>query len=74
MFDLAIMHLWAPKLRFPYAVRQAWEEKGRMIAHFEERLLCCMLFKGLDGLRFYAKKGDRPSYDFMKNHLLSLMK
>lgn len=70
MFDLAVLHLWFPHLQFPQKVRDAWEEEGRGIPNFEERLLCYLLFKGIDGLRFYAKKGDRPSYDFIKKSLL----
>lgn len=74
MFDAAVMHLWAPNVKFPQRLREAWEEQGILIPHFEERLLCYQLFKGVDGLRFYAKKGDKPSYDFIKAHLLSLIK
>ncbi|PUA37667.1 aminoglycoside phosphotransferase family protein [Paenibacillus elgii] len=73
MFDLAVLHVWAPIAQFPQRVREAWAEEGRSIPYFEERLLGYQLFKGLDGLRFYAKKGDRPAYDFMKNHLFDLL-
>jgi len=38
---------------------------------FEERLLCALLAKGLDGLRFFAKKGDEVSYYNVKHFLLS---
>jgi hygromycin-B 4-O-kinase len=72
MFDAAVLHLWVPQLRFPHRFREAWEEKGQPIPHFDERLLCYQLFKGVDGLRFYAKKGDKPGYDFIKARLLSL--
>ncbi len=74
MFDLAVLHLWAPKAQFPQRVREAWAVEGRSIPYFEERLLGYQLFKGLDGLRFYAKKGDKPAYDFTKNHLFDLLK
>ena len=73
MFDLAVLHLWAPKAQFPQRVREVWAEEGRSIPYFEERLLGYQLFKGLDGLRFYAKKGDKPAYDFTKNHLFALL-
>jgi hygromycin-B 4-O-kinase len=74
MFDAAVFHLWMPHVQFPQRLRAAWEEKGRSIPHFEQRLLCYQLFKGVDGLRFYAKKADKPSYDFIKARMFSLLK
>ncbi|MDF2716813.1 MAG: aminoglycoside phosphotransferase [Paenibacillus sp.] len=72
MFDAAVLHLWVPQLQFPQRLREAWEEKGQPIPHFDRRLLCYQMFKGVDGLRFYAKKGDKPGYEFIKDRLLSL--
>lgn len=74
MFDVAVLHLWVPQIGFPNLLRKFLEQEGKEIAHFEKRLLCYQLFKGLDGLRFYAKKGDKPSYDFMKSQLIPLLK
>ena len=74
MFDVAVLHLWVPQIGFPQRLREFWEREGEEIPHFEKRLLCYQLFKGLDGLRFYAKKDDKPSYDFMKSHLIQLLK
>ncbi|PYI53145.1 phosphotransferase family protein [Paenibacillus flagellatus] len=74
LFDAAVLHLWVPQIGFPQRLREHWERQGREIAHFEKRLLCYQLFKGLDGLRFYAKKDDKPSYDFMRSHLVTLLK
>ncbi|ALS25886.1 aminoglycoside phosphotransferase [Paenibacillus sp. 32O-W] len=73
VFDLAIQHLWTPYLNIPGLIRDAWAEEGRDIPRFEERLACALLFKGLDGLRFYAKKGDRASYESIKRDLLALV-
>jgi len=74
MFDAAVLHLWVPQIGFPQRLQEFWEREGEEIPHFEKRLLCYQLFKGLDGLRFYAKKDDKPSYDFMKSHLIQLLK
>jgi hygromycin-B 4-O-kinase len=73
MLDLGVMHFWAPDLRFPQRVKEAWEEKGRIIEHFEERLLCYQIFKGIDGLRFFAKKNEKPSYEYVKGKLEALV-
>ncbi len=66
VFDLATQHLWTPQLQIPQMVRDVWTSEGREIPKFEERLRCALLFKGLDGLRFYAKKGDRNAYGMVK--------
>ncbi len=74
MFDLATMHMWTPQLQLPQMVRDALKRKiGIDIPHFEERLLCGLLFKGLDGLRFFAKKGDKPAYESVKGKILALL-
>jgi hygromycin-B 4-O-kinase len=74
MFDLAILHLWSPHLDFPQKVRNLWLENGTDIVNFEERLRSHMLFKAVDGLRFYAKQGVKPSYDFMRKIVVNLLK
>ncbi|MBP1966799.1 phosphotransferase family protein [Paenibacillus aceris] len=73
VFDLATQHLWTPQLQFPELVRSTWAVEGWDISYFEERLRCALLFKGIDGLRFYAKKGDRNAYDSVKTELLRLV-
>lgn len=74
MFDLAILHLWSPHLDFPQRIRKLWLENGSDIVNFEERLRSHMLFKAIDGLRFYAKQGARPSYDFIRERVVNLLK
>lgn len=73
MYDVAVLNLWSPQAGFPQRVREAWAAEGRDIPFFKERLLCYQIFKGLDGLRFYAKKGDPHSYAFMKEQLLTML-
>lgn len=74
MFDLAAQHIWTPHLDLPQMVRSAFDKEGHTIINFDERLLCALLFKGLDGLRFYAKKGDENAYNSVKSELLKLTK
>ncbi|KIL40564.1 hypothetical protein SD70_12480 [Gordoniibacillus kamchatkensis] len=73
MFDLATMQLWTPQLQFPEKFRQRMAEQGVHIPYFEERLRCGLLFKGLDGLRFFAKKEDPGAYRHVKSELLRLL-
>ncbi|MBB6671172.1 phosphotransferase family protein [Cohnella nanjingensis] len=71
VFDLATQQLWHPQLRFPERVREAWAREGRDIPKLGERLRCALLFKGLDGLRFYAKQNHREGYELVKRGLLA---
>lgn len=45
----------------------------KMEPHFEKRLLCMRLIRGLDGMRFYVKKGDMATYAAIKRELLTLL-
>lgn len=74
MFDVAGLHFWSPHLDFPQKVRNLWLESGTDIPYFEERLRCHMLFKAIDGLRFYAKQEAKPSYDYMRGRVLALLR
>jgi hygromycin-B 4-O-kinase len=73
MFDLGVLHLWTPHLDFPQKVRNLWLEVGSDIIYFEERLRCHMLFKAIDGLRFYAKQEAKPSYDYIREKVVTLL-
>jgi hygromycin-B 4-O-kinase len=73
VFDLATMHLWTQQLQFPHLFRNYLAYQGIEIPYFEERLRCGLLFKGLDALRFFAKKEDRIAYLQMRTDLLSLL-
>ncbi|MBS4219831.1 phosphotransferase [Bacillus sp. FJAT-49711] len=70
MFDIANLHFWAPQLQIPQVFLAAWDDEG--IPNFRERLKCGMLFKGIDGLRFFAKKEDKAAYEMIKNKLSSI--
>ncbi|MBS4201902.1 phosphotransferase [Bacillus sp. FJAT-49732] len=74
MFDIANLHFWAPQLEIPQTFYEAWRKNGEEIPHFHERLLCGMLFKGIDALRFFAKKEDRAAYEMIKDKLSTITK
>lgn len=73
MMDVAGLHFWHPALDFPRKVQDICRLHDIEIPHFEERLRCYMLFKAVDGLRFYAKQDARPSYDYIKGRLKTLL-
>ncbi|MBS4196831.1 aminoglycoside phosphotransferase family protein [Lederbergia citri] len=72
MFDLANLHFWAPQLQIPKVFRHTWNKAGEDIPYFRERLKCGMLFKGIDALRFFAKKEDKAAYEMIKDKLSSI--
>lgn len=74
MLDISTFDFWVPEHQFPQRVRKVFEDEGKEIPCFEERLLCYKLFKGIDGLRFFAKKDDRQGYGYVKDKLLDLLK
>lgn len=73
VLDVAGLHFWSEHLSFPERVQEAWQKKGKEIPHFEERLQAYMIWKAIDGLRFFAKKDDKQAYDYMKARLKHLL-
>lgn len=73
MFDVAVLDYWTPQANFAQTLRETWEQHGRTIPHFEERLLSFKLFNGLDALRFYAQIKRRENYDFSRKVLADLL-
>ncbi|MEK5416815.1 aminoglycoside phosphotransferase family protein [Paenibacillus sp. FSL L8-0708] len=52
---------------------QNYQKKARIVTpNFEERLIGAYYFKGLDGLRFYAKMGWTEAYQDTRHFLLNL--
>ena len=43
------------------------------LPHYDERLACYTCHVGLDDLLFYAKTGNRATYDFFRDRLLTLI-
>jgi hygromycin-B 4-O-kinase len=41
-----------------------WQTIGLDVPHFQERVLCYQLYTGLDGMRFFAKIGNKDAYDY----------
>ncbi|WP_340003316.1 aminoglycoside phosphotransferase family protein [Paenibacillus sp. FSL K6-0276] len=72
LVDLAILdrHMpWSGVIK----AYQDYQEKARIATHyFKERLIGAYYFKGLDGLRFYAKMGWRDAYQNTRHFLLNL--
>jgi hygromycin-B 4-O-kinase len=72
LVDLAILAAHMRELNVVEAYEEYQEHAGIHIPDFKERLIGAQYFKGLDGLRFYAKMGWNDAYDELRNELLSL--
>lgn len=74
LVDLAILDRHMVHLGVVQAYQDDHEKAGIHIPAFKERLLGAYYFKGLDGLRFYAKMGWKDAYEGTRHFLLSLNK
>lgn len=72
LVDLAILDRHMPWGGVVQAYRDRQEQAGIAIPDFKERLRGAYYFKGLDGLRFYAKMGWKDAYQSTRRFLLNL--
>lgn len=72
LVDLAILDRHLPSSGVITAFQSYQEKAGISIPNFKERLIGAYYFKGLDGLRFYAKMGWKDAYQGTRHFLLNL--
>lgn len=72
LVDLATLRGTLGELDVVQAYQEYQNKAGIIIPDFEERLTGARYFKGLDGLRFYAKMGWDDAYHQLRDELLHL--
>ncbi|MNN58865.1 hypothetical protein D3C81_1739370 [compost metagenome] len=72
MIDIAAAEAMVPGRNVAELIRRFYEERGMPIQHYNERLTGARYFRGLDGLRFYAKMGWNADYLELRDQLLGL--
>ncbi|WP_419873311.1 aminoglycoside phosphotransferase family protein [Candidatus Pristimantibacillus sp. PTI5] len=72
LVDLAILDRHMPWCGVIQAYQDYQVKAGIEIPNFKERLIGAYYFKGLDGLRFYAKMGWGDAYQDTRHFLLNL--
>lgn len=72
LVDLAILDRHMPRSGVIQRYQDYLAKAGKAIPDFKERLLGAYYFKGLDGLRFYAKMGWKDAYLGTRQFLLNL--
>lgn len=72
LVDLAILDRHMEGRGLIQAYQDYQEKVGIIIPNFKDRLIGAYYFKGIDGLRFYAKMGWKDAYYGTRNFLLNL--
>lgn len=72
LIDLAVLATHMPYCNIIQTYQNYLDQANVIIPDFKERLLGAYYFKGLDGLRFYAKMGQKDAYNSMRSFLLNL--
>ncbi|MBO7744348.1 aminoglycoside phosphotransferase family protein [Paenibacillus sp. MWE-103] len=72
LVDLAILDRHMPRSGVVGKYQDVQAKAGIALPNFKERLLGAYYFKGLDGLRFYAKMGWKDAYQGTREFLLNL--
>lgn len=70
--DVATLRIMTGDANIETEYRAHSEKLGIALPDYEERLIGAYYFKGLDGLRFFAKMGRENDYRHMRQFLLSL--
>lgn len=72
LIDVAILDRHMPRSGVINAYQNYQKKSGIAIPDIRERLIGAYYFKGLDGLRFYAKMGWKDAYQETRNFLLNM--
>ncbi len=72
LIDLATLEGILGRVGIVEAYERYQEKSGIVIPHFKERLIGAHYYKGLDGLRFYAKMGMDDGYEYIRSFMLNL--
>ncbi|QHW31170.1 aminoglycoside phosphotransferase family protein [Paenibacillus rhizovicinus] len=70
--DVATLKIMMGETDVVKAYQECSEKLGIDIPDFQKRMIGAYYFKGLDGLRFFAKMGRDRDYRYMRQFLLSL--
>ncbi|MBO9596620.1 MAG: aminoglycoside phosphotransferase family protein [Cohnella sp.] len=73
LIDLATLEGILGRVGIIEAYERYQEQSGIVIPQFKERLIGAHYYKGLDGLRFYAKMGMDDGYDYIRSFMLNLV-
>lgn len=61
-----------PHVKAPNFLKEDYERAGFDVSNFEKRWYVMKLFRALDALRFFARAGDKTTYEALKNDLYEI--
>jgi hygromycin-B 4-O-kinase len=73
LYDVAWLDFWSPVDGWRERIEQHYRRTGQDVPHYRERVLCYEFYIAMDALKFYAKVGAKPSYDFAAGRIQSLL-
>ncbi len=73
IYDLAWLTFWPSEIDFADVFKKHYQDIGKKVDHFEERLRCYQLQIGLGSLGFFAKSEQKDDYDWTKDKLLQML-
>ena len=73
LYDVAWLDFWSAADGWRERFAEHYRSNGRATPHYAERVLCYQCFIALNSLKFYAKVGAKPSYDFAVERIDSLL-
>jgi hygromycin-B 4-O-kinase len=74
VYDIAILDYWSPTLGVSERFRWYYHDRQIAVPAYEERILCYQCFVTLDAMRFYAKSGDKSSYQVASSRMLQRLR
>jgi hygromycin-B 4-O-kinase len=74
VYDFAVLNQWPPPgIDYPELLYQYYTNRGVSLPNFKQRLNCYQLYKGLDGMRFFAKTKNQQAYQSTRQKLENLL-
>lgn len=74
LYDVAWLQFWHDKISYEQVFKKHYLEKNIEVPNYFERLLCYQLRLGAGSIGFFALSGQKDSYIWTKNKLISLLK
>ncbi len=73
LYDVAWLDFWSAADGWRERFQEHYLSQGREVPHYRERILCYQCYIALNSLKFYAKVGAKPSYDFAAGRIVALL-
>lgn len=72
LYDVAWLDFWAAEANFHAQFHQYYLTHGWAIPHYTERIHCYQAYMGLNALRFFAKVGNHPAYQWVQSRISTI--